>query len=180
MNKQPRGQEGTALTDWQAEPKSEMIERVIAAVDTGRLEAVEHGGEEAPYARYCERALFPFLEQLKSEALEAERSYEDDFKYLIEQYGTTEEEARLRPRDGDLWNFLDPASRFGEEFEGEEGVRLWETAATLAEGLGEFAANYLDRMNPAATQLIWDARERAEEALRRAEARLEASSAGDK
>ncbi len=113
---------------------------------------------------------FPFLE--------AELEYEEDLAYLTGRVGATEEDARLRLRDGDLW-ILDAHSRFGEELEGEEGVRQWQRVAQLAKAFGELAANNLDRSNPAATQLIWAAADRAEEALRRARARLEASSASE-
>lgn len=91
---------------------------------------------------------------------------------LIETDGISEEAARLRLRDGDLW-LLHPGQRFDEDLQGEEGVSMWEEAATIARA----AANLVSegpgtiRANPAITQLAWDTAERAEEALKRARQR---------
>ena len=42
---------------------------------------------------------------------------------LVKEDGLTEENARLRLRDDDLW-VLPPHARFDEDFQGEEGVRM--------------------------------------------------------
>jgi hypothetical protein len=159
--------------DWREIPRSEMFSRVITAVDAARGDALVNGDEN--YVRLCDEQFFPFLEAEKEKAREAERQVEEDFAHLVGRVGVSEEEARLMMRDDDLWIF-DPAFRFGSELEGEEGVRQWEVVAGLAQGFAELADNSIDLSNPAATQLIGDAAARAEEALRRARARLEGAS----
>ena len=96
----------------------------------------------------------------------------EDMRYLTEEIGISEEAARLRLRDDDLW-FLDPAMRFDEQLQGEEGVRLWEEAAHYVRLIGEIVANGPGTIEPgpAITQLVWDTAARAEEALRRARLR---------
>ncbi len=97
---------------------------------------------------------------------------EDTMRYLLDEVGISEEEARLRVENDDLW-VLDIGSRFDEDFQGEEGVRAWEEAATLARTLADGISNGPGTIqaNPAITQLVWDAADRAQEALRRARER---------
>ncbi len=52
--------EQDAQRDWRELPRSEMLERVIVAVDGAKMEAEEVGDEN--YVRYIDAALFPFLE----------------------------------------------------------------------------------------------------------------------
>lgn len=52
--------EQDAEKDWRELPRSEMLERVIVAVDGAKMEAEEVGDEN--YVRYVDAALFPFLE----------------------------------------------------------------------------------------------------------------------
>ena len=101
-----------------------------------------------------------------------ELTEEQTLKYLTEEVGVSEEEARLKMRDADLW-LLDPAFRFDAELEGAEGVRHWEEAASFARNVVNIVSNGPDSIqaSPAITQLIWDASARAEEALRRARER---------
>jgi hypothetical protein len=54
--------EGVVEQDWREVPRAEMFKRVIAAVDAGRLEAMEHGGVDDFYVRYIDSQVFPFLE----------------------------------------------------------------------------------------------------------------------
>lgn len=97
---------------------------------------------------------------------------EQEIKYLTDTVGLSEEAARLRLRDEDLW-LLRPDGRFDEELVGEEGVRAWEEAVTLAHAIGNMVSNGPGTIqaNPAITQLVWDADARAQEALRRARER---------
>jgi hypothetical protein len=58
--------------------------------------------------------------------------------------------------------------------QGEEGVRLWEEAAGAARSIADMVSNGPGTIqaNPAITQLVWDAAERAQEALERARERV--------
>ncbi len=87
---------------------------------------------------------------------------------LLEDEGLTEEVARLRLQDRDLW-LLHPGARFDEDLQGEEGVRLWEEAAAVARTVADSISNGPGTIqaNAAITQLAWDAAARAEEALER-------------
>jgi hypothetical protein len=58
--------------DWREVPRSEMLDRVMAAVDAGALEVMEKDGVDAWYVRYCDEQLFPFLEDEKRKAQEEE------------------------------------------------------------------------------------------------------------
>jgi hypothetical protein len=82
-------------------------------------------------------------------------------------------DAGLRTQDDDLW-LVEPTMRF--ELEGEEAVEEWRVAESfasgLAEGLTSSAIGDGGGLNRATTQLLWDLRERAQEALRRAEERV--------
>jgi hypothetical protein len=91
---------------------------------------------------------------------------------LIEQEGWSEEVARLRTRDEDLW-LLHPGARFDEDLTGEEGVRLWEEAAQVAQTVADTVSNGPGTIqaNAAITMLVWDAAERAQVALARARLR---------
>ena len=103
---------------------------------------------------------------------------EQIMRELIEEEGLSEEVARLRLRDADLW-LLHPGSRFDEDLQGEEGVRMWEEAAGAAQAIADIVSNgpATIQANPAITQLVWDAAFRAQEALARAEDRLQAPQA---
>jgi hypothetical protein len=52
--------------NWREVPRTEMLERVIIAVDCARGDAEAHGDEG--YVDYCEWVLFPFLEAEKERA----------------------------------------------------------------------------------------------------------------
>ncbi len=105
---------------------------------------------------------------------------EDTIRELVEESGISEEAARLRMQDDDLW-VLEPYARFDEDFQGEEGVRMWEEAATLARSLANGVSNgpRTIQANPAITQLVWDASTRAQEALRRARERAQTDARND-
>src|SRR5215210_8694631 len=96
-------------------------------------------------------------------------------KELIEEEGLSEEVARLRMRDEDLW-VLHPGARFDEDLQGEEGVLMWEEAPAVARIIADGVSNGTGTIQagPAITQLVWDAAERAEEALARARQRRQA------
>ncbi len=91
---------------------------------------------------------------------------------LLEEEGVSEEVARLRMRDEDLW-LLRPGIRFDEDLTGEEGVRLWEEAAQVAQTVADAISSgpRTIQASPAVTMLVWDAAARAEEALARARRR---------
>ena len=97
---------------------------------------------------------------------------EQMMRELVEEEGLTEEQARLRLQDDDLWT-LPPWSRFAEDLQGEEGVRLWEEAVRVARTVADAVSNGPSTIqaNPAITQLVWDAAARAQEALYRARLR---------
>src|SRR5215208_1346716 len=85
---------------------------------------------------------------------------------LIEEEGLSEEVARLRLQDEDLW-LQHAGQRFDEDLQGEEGVRLWEEASQAARSVADIGANGPGTVqaSPALTSLVTDAAERAEEAL---------------
>ncbi len=93
---------------------------------------------------------------------------EQIMRELIEEEGVSEEVVRLRLQDEDLWP-LHPGQRFDEDLQGEEGVRLWEEAAQVARTIADGVSNGPGTIqaSPAITMLVWDAVERAEEALAR-------------
>lgn len=97
---------------------------------------------------------------------------EQMMRELVEEEGLTEEAARLRLRDKDLW-LLPPWARFDEDLQGVEGVRMWEQVAEAVRALADAISNGPGTIqaNPAITQLVWDAAQRAEEALHRARRR---------
>ena len=102
---------------------------------------------------------------------------EKTLRRLMGDVGLTREEAEARLVDEDLW-LVDPARRWA--FEGEEGVRQWETAYAFARALAEgFADPPSPAINEATVQLLWDLRDRAEVALRRARSRT-SRAAGDR
>ncbi len=94
---------------------------------------------------------------------------EQVMRQLLEEEGVSEEVARLRMRDEDLW-LLRPGIRFDEDLQGEEGVRLWEEAAQVAQTVADAISNGPGSIqaSPAVTMLVWDVAARAEEALARA------------
>ncbi len=60
-----------AALDWRELPRSEMVQRVIVAVDSAKSEAEEVGDEN--YVQYVDAVLFPFLEaELESARAEEE------------------------------------------------------------------------------------------------------------
>jgi hypothetical protein len=75
----------------------------------------------------------------------------------------------MHGEEEDLW-MRPPEGRFG--FEGEEAVWERERATAWARGLANMADG-ADLFDYSTTQLLWDAAERAEEALRRARQRIE-------
>jgi hypothetical protein len=98
---------------------------------------------------------------------------ESTIRDLVEEVGLNEEEARFRILDDDLW-LLVPDSLISPA--GEEAVEEWrETLATMDE-IANFALWNLPEGG--LRQLIWDARERAREALERARVRLEEGAGG--
>jgi hypothetical protein len=98
---------------------------------------------------------------------------------LLEEEGVSEEVARLRMRDEDLW-VLRPGARFDEDLTGEEGVRLWEEAAQVAQTVADAISNGPGSIqaSPAVTMLVWDVAARAEEALARAVRRRQREEVG--
>ncbi len=99
---------------------------------------------------------------------------EQIMRELIEEEGVSEEVVRLRLQDEDLW-LLHPGQRFDEDLQGEEGVRLWEEAAQVARTIADGVSNGPGTIqaSPAITMLVWDAVERAEEALARTRRRAQ-------
>jgi hypothetical protein len=96
---------------------------------------------------------------------------EHKLNYLLKEITPDEEDVRLRMQDNDLW-ILDPERRFGKQLEGHAGVGAWKEAVAWAHWLAT-ATQHIDA-GPGVIQLLWDLEERAEEALRRAEERIEA------
>jgi len=90
----------------------------------------------------------------------------EQVKYLTEEIGLGQDDARKRLQDEGLW-MLPPEALLG--FEPEEAVEEWTGAI---DGLGR-AAELFSNYNAATSQALWDARERASEALRRAQRRLQ-------
>jgi hypothetical protein len=72
--------------------------------------------------------------------------------------------------DDDLW-LVDPELRAG--LEPEEAVREWQEALNFVQCLAEGFSVPDSPVNRATAHLLWDAVERAEEALRRARKRVE-------
>jgi hypothetical protein len=108
-----------------------------------------------------------------------QQTREEIIDYLTSDIGHERAEAERMLVDDDLW-IVDPALRYG--FTGEEAVREWSKALTFAKFLAEgFAAGppyspggFGLEFQGAIQQMLWDMRERAEEALRRAEERVKA------
>ncbi len=95
---------------------------------------------------------------------------EREIAFLVDELGVERAYAeRLVDQDADLW-LVPPSERF--VFESEEDVAQWEAARQWADALCRgFADPGGTVINGAACQLLWDLRERAEEALRRARQR---------
>jgi hypothetical protein len=103
--------EQDAQKDWRELPRSEMLERVIVAVDGAKMEAEEVGDEN--YVRYVDAALFPFLEaELKKATGEADsrmapeeralydaRAQEEAWGFVLEVLEPWMETARLIGND---------------------------------------------------------------------------------
>jgi hypothetical protein len=102
---------------------------------------------------------------------------EQVIEYLTSDIGYDRPEAERMLVDDDLW-IVDPAQCYG--FVGEEAVREWSKAVDFAtfltEGFasGPFFSDFANEFQGAIQQMLWDMRERAEEALRRAKARAKA------
>jgi hypothetical protein len=94
----------------------------------------------------------------------------EEIRYLVEEVGVDVQEAPLRLRDDDLWMLL-PASRFVWE-PGEEDVRQWELAYDFAYALSK-GFTESQAIPDSARMLLWDMRDRAEEAMKRARERAE-------
>jgi hypothetical protein len=95
---------------------------------------------------------------------------EQEIEYLVEEIGVERRQAEIIMEDDDLW-LVDPEARYG--FEGEEAVWQWKEAYKFARALNDgFVAHGRPVVNHATQQLLHDARERAEEALRRARERV--------
>ena len=97
-----------------------------------------------------------------------DQTREEEIRYLVEEVGLDRRQAELVLRDDDLWMLL-PEYRFAWE-PGEEDVRQWELAAdfayALADGFGESKA-----IPDSVRMMLWDMRDRAEEAMKRARER---------
>ena len=87
---------------------------------------------------------------------------------MRESVGVPERDIPLLLRDEDLW-VCPAASRY--PLEGEEAVAQWKEAAEFAGCLASMS--YIGMINEATSQLLADVSYRADEALRRAERRLE-------
>ena len=85
---------------------------------------------------------------------------------MVEEIGLDVDDAERRLLDADLW-LLPPETLIG--FTDEEAVSAWTGAIDDLDRAAELFSNY----NAATSQALWDARERAAEALRRAQKRLE-------
>ncbi len=95
-----------------------------------------------------------------------QKTLQEWVEYLVEEIGTSRQEAELRMLDDDLW-ILHPGSRYAFPA-GEESVEEWDRAADALEGL-YWASQSLG--NRAFKQAISDAHERAIAALYRARQR---------
>jgi hypothetical protein len=116
---------------------------------------------------------------MSTEQKHVEYVREQEQKYIEEMRfsGFPEEEIEARCIDRDLW-IVDPNFSRADILQGEEGVRQWCEARDLLGDLAEAAlqSSLVEaRVNDALFHLIWDASDRADEALRRAEVRLEES-----
>lgn len=99
---------------------------------------------------------------------DAER--DEMMKHLMEVCGISEREAELRLLDDDLW-LLIPDSRIS--LEPMEAAIEWKNTLYWMRAIRNFAMMNLDVETSGLMQLICDAEERAEEALRRAKKRAE-------
>jgi hypothetical protein len=93
---------------------------------------------------------------------------EKTIELLLSECGISRRDAELRLLDDDLW-LLIPDSRIG--LEPRDAVIEWHNTVYWMGAIANVAAMNLD--DGGLRQLIWDARERAEEALRRAKKRAE-------
>ncbi len=95
---------------------------------------------------------------------------EEQVRHLVEDLGDDPDLARLRVRDSDLW-IAHYASRVAFRDDEQTVIKWWKDAFELADELANVAIYLYDVRAPAVVQLAVDARERAREALRRAEER---------
>jgi hypothetical protein len=96
-----------------------------------------------------------------------EEERNEQIKRLVQQ-GIDRRDAELRVVDLDLW-IADPMGLYG--LEGEDAVEQWADAARYARAQVEMVSHYVG-FSDAVKQLVFDAQDRAQEALRRASARL--------
>jgi hypothetical protein len=103
---------------------------------------------------------------------QTDEAREREIARLVDEVGYTREYWERVFEDEDLW-ILDPEMRFA--LEGKEAVRQWDAAFRFAEALSRGFASVEDPFRPtvndATCQLLWDLRERAEEAFVRARER---------
>ena len=102
---------------------------------------------------------------------EKRTNVEQEIAHLMRTLGLSREYAERVMEDEDLW-LLIPEQRFAFMEPGED-VRQWETAYDFASAL---VNGFTDSkaINNATRQLLWEMRETAEEALRRAMERARA------
>ncbi len=98
--------------------------------------------------------------------------YEED-RYLVEEVGLDEDEIARRRVDDDLWPFLPVGERY--VLEGPEGVTQLEGAVRITEAAAEMVVAFPGLFNDAMKMFVRDLHYRAEEALRRAQERLQAT-----
>ncbi len=100
---------------------------------------------------------------------------EQQLNAMAADFGVSVDDVWLRQKHDDLW-VLGVEERYGSEFEGEEGVRQFEEAASWIGALS-YAFGGTDLVNEATTQLLADAAERAGIMRDRLLAELEAAEA---
>jgi hypothetical protein len=93
---------------------------------------------------------------------------DEEIRHLVEEIGMEPWAAERVLEDDDLWIVV-PEQRFAF-LDPQEDVRQWEFAYEFAYALTE-GFNDSPVINDATNQLLWDLRDRAEEALRRARKR---------
>lgn len=94
----------------------------------------------------------------------------EEIRYLVEEVGMDPADAEKALVDDDLW-LLGPECRYVPDSEAgdDDVVREWERAFRFAKALcRSFADDPQTDVNMATQHLLWDMRDRAEEALRRA------------
>ncbi len=148
------------------ERREELFRAVLVQLDSAAGEADVTGPQHV--ADFIRDVLQPFTEgQIEQERAEHEELEERIAQLTTGGFGATRHEAELMLRDDDLWLIHDEQR---SAFEGEEAVRQWKEAHSLASHLVELAINAAS--NRALLQLAYDAEGRSEEALRRARERV--------